>query len=69
MAEGQYEQALKRAQKLMNVLDKYTVIQLTNKINFMAAVHSAIGSAYLALNDYDNAEKHHQQDLMMGEEQ
>ncbi|XP_012936467.1 tetratricopeptide repeat protein 25 [Aplysia californica] len=68
MSETNYSGALKRAQKVMTVLDGYTETQLANKMTFKANVFSVQGNAYLELGDYGNATKQHQADLSIGDE-
>jgi len=68
MAEANYEGALKKAQRLTAVLDGYSEQQLPDKLSFKANVHSLQGNAYLELEDFASATKHHQADLGLGED-
>ncbi|BFZ08330.1 hypothetical protein BsWGS_11369 [Bradybaena similaris] len=68
MTEGDYEAAVRKSLKLLELLDAYAENQLPSKMVFMAATHSAIGSAYFELKNYAKAEEHHLLDLSIGEE-
>lgn len=68
MAESDFKGALKRAARVMQVLDGYTEAQLANKMTFKANVHSVQGNAQLELGDYGASCKHHNMDLSIGEE-
>ena len=67
MSESDFSGALKKSQRVMQVLESYSELQLNNKLSFKANLHSVQGNAHLELGDCQNAAKHHQMDLDIGE--
>jgi len=68
LQEGSHEAALKRAAKVMSVLEGYTETQLASLQAYKAKVHSVQGNAHLELGNYKESERHHQADLCLGRE-
>ena len=65
LASGDAERSLKLAQALMKTVDHADPVQLPNKADVLANIHSCIGNAFVEMENLNKALKHHQKDLEM----
>ena len=63
LANGDAERSLKLAQALMKTVEEADPASLPNKHDVIANIHSCIGNAYVEIESFTKALKHHQKDL------
>ncbi|XP_066919955.1 outer dynein arm-docking complex subunit 4-like [Clytia hemisphaerica] len=63
LANGDAERSLKLAQALMKTVEEADPASLPNKNDVIANIHSCIGNAYVEIESFTKALKHHQKDL------
>ncbi len=63
LADGDAEDALKQARKLMKTLTKMRESDVKNKQELLAHVHSSIGSALINLGEVEQGLEHYMKDL------
>lgn len=67
LANGDAENSLLKAEKLMKTVAVLTEKDLPGKLEFVASVHSCIGNAQLEIGEAQLALEHHFKDLAIAE--
>ncbi len=67
-AEGRYEEALKKAKKLLREVENMSDDDIPNRAEVVANLHSCIGNAYLEMGNTNKAMEHHKKDLEIAEQ-
>ncbi|XP_052806626.1 outer dynein arm-docking complex subunit 4-like [Mya arenaria] len=65
--EGRYTEALRRSEKCMATVQKFSEEDVPNKTEVIANLNSCLGNAYLELGDYGKSLASHEMDLQIGE--
>jgi len=68
-ANGQYEESLRQARKVLKELNKWTKHDVRKKTELLANIHSCLGNGYLETGDYNKALNHHTTDYDLATEQ
>ncbi|CAH1788639.1 unnamed protein product [Owenia fusiformis] len=61
-SQGEYEQSLKQAKKVLKTVQNWTEDDVPNKQEVIANLYSCIGNAYLEMASYDKSMDYHKKD-------
>lgn len=68
LASGNSEGSLKKAKKVMRMVQVWSDKEMPDKKEVLGSLHSCIGNALIELGDMDQALEHHQKDLELAKQ-
>lgn len=68
LTSGNPEGSLKKAEEVMEMVQRWSEKEVPNKQEVLGSLHSCIGNALINLGDMDKALVHHQKDLELAKQ-
>lgn len=68
LEEENYAGCIDRSSKVLKELEKYSETEVSRKKEFKSDAHSTMGNAYIEMEEYEEAVKHHEVDLDISKE-